>query len=173
MANMRSLVANASLVLAACVAAIVPLLGESSSTAGSGFAGWPTHYEGRVLTELALTKREAAFVGDFPGHVGRFSDGRRELIIRWVNAPTRRLHSSADCLRGSGYKVVPTAAMRDASGAPMGCFLATRQADELSVCEVIRDERGESWPDVSAWYWHALFGASPAPWWSLVVAERI
>jgi hypothetical protein len=27
------------------------------------------------------------------------------------------------------------------------------------------------WPDVSAWYWSALLGRSPAPWWSYVVAE--
>ena len=36
----------------------------------------------------------------------------------------------------------------------------------------IYDGRGESWPDVSAWYWNAIFGSSPEPWWSFVVADR-
>ena len=124
------------------------------------FPGWPTHYEGRALTELALTQRELAFVRDFPGRVGRFSDGSREIIIRWIGAPTRRLHPAADCFRGLGYSVTPLPVGKDATGAAMGCFRASHGADHLTVCEVIRDQRGGSWPDVSAWYWDGLLGAS-------------
>jgi hypothetical protein len=161
--------------LSAIAAAMVPLIDKTEGaarTAGNGFRGWPTHYEGRLLTELPLTQRETAFTRDFPGRVGRFSDGSREIIIRWVNAPTRRLHSAADCLRSSGYSTTPLPAGRDATGAAMGCFHARQRADDLTICEVIRDERGETWPDVSAWYWNALLGSSPGPWWSFVVAER-
>jgi hypothetical protein len=174
MGKLRSRSAIATFLLAAAAAAAAPLLDTASDparTVGSKFPGWPTHYEGRKLTELALTQRESAFAGDFPGRVGRFSDGRREIIIRWVGAPTRRLHSAADCLRGSGYSIAPLPASRDATGAAMGCFRASLRADTMMVCEVIRDERGETWPDVSAWYWHAVFGSSPAPWWSFVLAE--
>src|SRR5262245_3744823 len=96
----------AALLLAAAVAALVPLTERSNGTAaGAPFPGWPTEYEGRALIELPLTQRETAFVQDFPGRVGRFTDGTREIIIRWVGAPTRRLHSAADCFRGSGYAV--------------------------------------------------------------------
>ena len=42
----------------------------------------------------------------------------------------------------------------------------------LLCSSVIRDERGETWPDVSAWYWHAMLGSIPGPWWSFIVAER-
>jgi hypothetical protein len=111
-------------------------------------------------------------VHDFPGRVGRFSDGRREIIIRWVGAPTRRLHPAADCLRGSGYTITPLPGRTDAAGATMGCFRARHGADSMTVCELIRDQRGASWPDVSAWYWNGMLGTSPAPWWSFVVAER-
>jgi hypothetical protein len=155
-------------------AAIAPLLQRgrtSESQAGSSFPGWPTHYAGRTLTELPLSSREAGFVQDFPGRIGRFSDGRRELIVRWVNAPTRRLHSAADCFRGIGFTIKPSTVQKDPNGVTMGCFRATNGREDLAVCEVIRDERGESWPDVSAWYWHALFGNSRAPWWSYVIAE--
>jgi hypothetical protein len=161
--------------LAAAAAAVVPLIDRGHDTAmaaSRSFPGWPTHYEGRALTEMALSAREAAFVRDFPGRVGRFSDGRREIIIRWIGAPTRRLHSAADCLRGSGYGVTPAHVTKDASGAAMGCFRASHASGDMKFCELIRDEQGNSWPDVSAWYWNALFGATSAPWWSFVVAEK-
>jgi hypothetical protein len=165
----------AAFLLAALAAALAPLLGRphaAATIAPDTFPGWPTHYEGRALTELPLTRREAGFVRDFPGRVGRFSDGRREIIVRWVGAPTRLLHPSADCFRGSGFAVTPLPVRRDAAGNPMGCFRAVHGDDALAVCELIRDGRGETWPDVSAWYWHALLGATVAPWWSFVVAER-
>jgi hypothetical protein len=162
-------------VLAALAAAVVPLLGgaNEASTTNPGFPGWPPQYEGRPLTELPLTPRENSFVRDFPGRVGRFSDGRREIIMRWVDAPTRRLHSAADCFRGIGYSIAPMPVRRDASGAAMSCFRAGHGSDAIAVCEMIRDERGSVWPDVSAWYWNAMFGAGPGPWWSFVVAERM
>jgi hypothetical protein len=122
---------------------------------------------------MALTQREVAFAHDFPGRIGRFRDGEREIIIRWVGAPTRRLHSAADCFRGIGYGIMPLPARKNAHGDTMSCFRASHHADEMMVCEVIHDERGESWPDVSAWYWNAIFGSSPAPWWSFVVAETM
>ena len=149
MQHMKRWGAIAALLLSALAAALAPLFARTSDTAAAkDFPGWPTHYEGRALTELPLTQRELAFVHDFPGRVGRFSDGRREIIIRWVGAPTH------------------------AAGAAMGCFRARHGADSMTVCELIRDQRGASWPDVSAWYWNGMLGTSPAPWWSFVVAER-
>jgi hypothetical protein len=167
--------ATMAFLIAALAAALVPLVDRSRDARAAtmhGFPGWPTTYEGRTLTELPLSPREMGFVRDFPGRVGRFSDGRREIIIRWVDAPTRRLHPAADCLRASGYRIVPMPARTDASGVTMSCVRASGPAGDMAVCEVIRDERGQSWPDVSAWYWHAMLGASPAPWWSFVVAEK-
>jgi hypothetical protein len=159
--------------LAALAAAAAPLLGGSNDArvANAGFPGWPTQYEGRSLTAMPLTPRENSFVRDFPGRVGRFSDGQREIIIRWVDAPTRRLHSAADCFRGIGYSITPMPVRKNASDAAMSCFRAGHGGDAVAVCEMIRDEHGAIWPDVSAWYWSAMFGASPGPWWSFVVAE--
>jgi hypothetical protein len=175
MRAVRSRGAVAAVLLAAAAAALAPLLAApraATMAAQDGFPGWPTHHEGRALRELPLTPREAAFVQDFPGRVGRFTDGSREIIIRWVGAPTRRLHSASDCFRGSGYGITPLPVRRDAAGAAMGCFRARHGADDMTVCEVIHDARGESWPDVSAWYWSAILAATPAPWWSVVVADR-
>ena len=175
MHKLKSRVAVVAFLFAVVAAAATPFLGKAdgaASAAVNNFDGWPTHYEGRALTELPLTQREVAFTRDFPGRIGRFSDGKREIIIRWVNAPTRRLHPAADCFRGSGYSTTPLPVSKDADGAAMGCFQARRGAHGLRVCEVIKSARGESWPDVSAWYWGAVFDASRAPWWSFVVAER-
>jgi hypothetical protein len=174
MRPVRTWAADASFVVAVAAAALAPLFHRTDDlaiAANGAFPGWPAQYEGRALTEVPLAQRELAFVRDFPGRVGRFSDGRREVIIRWVGAPTRRLHPAADCLRGIGYAITPMPARRDAGGAAMGCFRATHGGDDITVCEVIRDEAGEAWPDVSAWYWSAMLGASRAPWWSFVAAE--
>ena len=161
--------------LAVLVAALVPFVdqrpGKALAKRTRGFPGWPAHFEGRPLTPLPLTPREDAFVADFPGRVGRFTDGRREIILRWVNAPTRRLHPASDCLRGVGYAITPLPVRTNEAGAAMGCFRAHKGDSGLTVCELIRDERGATWPDVSAWYWNALFSQSPAPWWSITIAE--
>jgi hypothetical protein len=170
-----SRLATAALLLAALAAAIVPLVHRSNgaaAAAGKTFPGWPAHYDGRPLAELPLTPREQAFLRDFPGRVGRFSDGRREIIIRFIGAATRKLHPAADCLRGIGYRVTPTVPGKDADGATMACFRASRGEETFNICELIRDQHGASWPHVSAWYWSGMLGQSAPPWWSFVVAER-
>jgi len=175
MSRMISSSVVASFWLAAIAAAAAPLVSGSQGFAISkrSFTGWPGQYEGREIREMALTRRELAFARNFPGRIGRFSDGDREIIIRWVGAPTRQLHSAADCFRGIGYSIAPLPAEKDANGTAMSCFRAVHGSDDLKVCEVIRDAEGENWPDVSAWYWHAIIGSTRPPWWSFVVAQRI
>jgi len=173
MGELRSRCEMAGLLLAVTVAALAPMWDQAGTGAavGASFPGWPLDYDGRPLTQMPLTGREAAFAQNFPGSVGRFSDGKREIIIRWVGAPTRRLHPAADCFRAIGYSIAPLPTRSDGRGAAMACFRASRKHETVAVCELIRDEQGQSWPDVSGWYWHALLGWSRAPWWSFVVAE--
>jgi hypothetical protein len=160
-------------VLAALAAALAPLLPWRNQAAVGDlyFAGWPVAYEDRAVTQMPLTPREIAFTRGFPGRIGRFSDGRREIIIRWVGAPTRQLHSAADCLRGIGYGITPLPARRSSDGHAMACFRASHGEVAMTVCEVIRDEQGATFPDVSAWYWNAMLGVTSPPWWSFVIAE--
>lgn len=162
--------------VAALAASVTPLLAWpefSGPDRTPAFPGWPTHLEGLPLTELPLTAREAGFVQSFPGRVARFTDGEREIILRWVASPTRKLHPAADCFRASGYAIAPLPARASASGSGMmGCFRASRGGEAMSVCEIIRDGEGYSWPDVSAWFWHALFGGARGPWWAVVVAQK-
>lgn len=154
--------------------ALVPFVPDAApATRGAdSFPGWPAIYEGRALTPLPMTPREVAFADGFPGRIGRFSDGQREIVLRYVTAETRRLHPASDCYRGLGYAVEPRPLRRGPDGGMMGCFRATKGGESYDVCEGIADGTGRTWPDVSAWYWQALFGQTSGPWWSRVVAER-
>ena len=87
------------LLLCIC-AAVIPLFASSSLLESSSqtFPGWPTQLDGQLLQPLPLSEKERLFAGDFPGRIQRFSDGRREYILRWLFSPTRKLHPASDFL---------------------------------------------------------------------------
>ena len=135
------------------------------------FPGWPTKFEGKTLTPLALNEIEQSFASDFPGRIARFTDGDREIIIRWVTESTRMLHPSSDCFQGLGYTVKPLAAHRDEKGVLWARFSATKGDNRLVVYERIYDDTGEMWTDVSAWYWSAM-NHDYGSWWAITIAEK-
>ena len=158
--------------LAVClIAAAVPLLpAPPAPAAASGFPGWPAQFEGRPLRPLPLTALEERFADNFPGRLGRFSDGEREIILRWVARETRRLHPAADCFKASGYELTHMPIEVDAQGVSWGKFLARRGGTTVSVRERLYDD-GQSFSDVSSWYWAAVRGRSRGPWWAVTVAS--
>jgi hypothetical protein len=175
-----------ALQLSACaLAALVPLAtfatrasraqtASAPAAAAETAVAWPASFEGRALTPLPLGERDQRFARDFPGQVGRFHDGQRELILRHVARPTRRLHPASDCLRAVGFAIEPLPARRGPDGTAWGCFAARRgagAAEHLTVCEQIRDAAGHTWPDASSWYWPALAGGTAGPWWSTTMVE--
>lgn len=137
----------------------------------ASFPGFPAQFEGKALRQLTLTEREEFFLADFPGKVGRFTDGRREIIIRWVTQATRKLHPAEDCFKGIGYETKPLPLEIGADGKHQACFSAVKNEDSLRVCERIFDENGDSWTDASSWYWSAM-QKSNGEWWAITVAER-
>ena len=157
------------------LAFIAPFVFSSSRNeakdVNANLAGWQKTFEGRELRQLDLTVREKRFGEDFPGKVARFTDGQREIIIRYVTEPTRMLHPASDCFKGVGYSITPLPLRVDESGNKWGAFRAARGADNLKVYERIYDERGQSWTDVSAWYWAAVTGRTNGAWWAVTVAE--
>lgn len=164
-----------TLILALAAAAIAPFGAKPPAAVIplTSFPGWPTLFEGRPLQPLPLAEREAGFVRGFPGRVGRFSNGRSEIVVRWVVEPTRRLHPSADCFRGLGYKIVPADSERDALGRRWSVFRAVKGGQTLHVRELIAGADGRSWSDVSSWYWPAVFGRAAGPWWGYTVAQSV
>ncbi len=161
-------------VLLSLCAGLFPFISDSSTVESSTqvFPGWPTKFENQRLTPLPLSENERLFAVDFPGQIQRFSDGKREYILRWLYSPTRKLHSASDCLRGVGYSIQPLALAIRSDAANWSHFQANRGIESLLVYERIYDENGNSWSDVSAWYWAALLGKSTGPWWSVVIAEQ-
>lgn len=109
-------------------------------------------------------------MNDFPGRIGRFSDGEREIVIRWVTEATRKLHPASDCFQGLGYSIKPRALQRDDKGSLWSSFGASKGNERLRVRERIHSESGETWTDVSSWYWAAL--REEGPWWAITVAEK-
>ena len=162
-------------IVACAVATLLPFLTAHSETSGSAeavaFPGWPTEFQGKVLTPLPLTEIEQRFNADFPGKIGRFTDGKRELIVRWVTEGTRKLHPASDCFQGLGYSVKPLAIHRDEKGSLWSSFAATKGNDQLRVYERIHNDAGETWTDVSAWYWAALKHGEGS-WWAITIAEK-
>ncbi|MFM9941530.1 MAG: hypothetical protein ACKVP7_18760 [Hyphomicrobiaceae bacterium] len=165
--------------VAVVMAAMAPFAMRSPPppVTANAFPGWPTEIEGRAVQLLPLTEREAAFARDFPGRIGRFTDGEREIILRWVASPTRRLHPSPDCFRALGYKLATRPMRLAANAQPMSCFRAEGRAGAFEVCEQMQTASGRSddrsWPDISAWYWHALWSERGTTWWSMVIATPI
>ncbi|OGB20810.1 MAG: hypothetical protein A3I66_19575 [Burkholderiales bacterium RIFCSPLOWO2_02_FULL_57_36] len=162
--------------LIACVAAaLAPLaVGGKPASPGikaiTGFPGWPTTFENRALTRLPLSALEERFARDFPGHIARFTDGKREIIMRWVAHPTRKLHPAADCFRANGYTVTPRP-IRETGGQRWATFLAAHGKRNFLVSERIHDQNGRQWSDVSAWYWANQMDDGGASW-AITVAQR-
>jgi hypothetical protein len=158
-------------VLACVVAAVTPLLplGKKSKSLDHAFPGWPPPF---AQQPIPLSQGELRFENEFPGRLGKFSDGTREIAIRWVTEPTRMLHPAADCLQGLGYAVTPQPLFVDEANQRWGCVLAVRHDQKIRVRERIYDGAGKEWTDVSSWYWAALLGKTTGPWWAITVAER-
>jgi hypothetical protein len=93
------------------------------------------------------------------------------VVLRWITSASRAVHPIADCFRAHGYDVQQGVLAKDPSGRVWTEFVAQRDGEHWRVRERIHDEQGGSWSDVSAWYWAALGGATPGPWWAVTIAE--
>jgi exosortase/archaeosortase family protein len=138
---------------------------------------WPRELDGRPLRPLALSPVEQRFADRFPGVIGRFTDGNRSIVLRFVVAPTRMLHQATDCYRGLGYRVLATdleqepAPSMSATPRLWRCFIAEKSGQRVRVCERIVDAAGQTFTDTSAWYWAAVMGRSVGPWQAITEAQ--
>ena len=158
-------------ILAACAPFLVAT--PQKTSVNQNFPGWPAQHEGRALYELPLSERESNMMKSFPGELGKFSDGDRDLVFRWVTRPTRKLHPARDCYRASGYSIQPAQMRQDTEGNFWSCFQANHSQDKQLVCERLYDDKNQSFSDASAWYWAAVLQKSQGPWWNIVVSESL
>lgn len=165
-------------VICCALATVAPFVARQTapSTTSIPFPGWPAEFEGQSLIKQPLTEREQKFTQDFPGKIARFTmrDGR-EIILRWVTQGTRALHPASDCFRGMGYSIHPQPLTVDAHGNRWGTFEAERGNETLLVRErIYSPTTGETWTDVSSWYWETTFGETSMNsngWMAVTVAE--
>jgi hypothetical protein len=161
----------AALLLAAALPVLLP---PSQALTLNRHHEWPLTWDGRPLRPLAASAVEQRFAAQFPGAIGRFTDGERVLVLRSVQRPTRLLHPAADCFRGLGYRVAEPQLERDPQQRLWRCFAADgRDGTALRVCERIESADGSTYTDASAWFWAATLGRSAGPWTAVtVVAPR-
>lgn len=163
------------LLAAALLAALVPLTGIGARAmpppdGSRPLPPWPHELQGRPLVRVPLADSERKFLVGFPGDVARFTDGERDVILRWVTQPTRRLHPAEDCYRAWGHRVSAATIRADREGVRWRCFTAQKGGVERRVCEQVRDAEGAHWSDVSSWYWAATFDRTAGPWLVTTVA---
>ena len=164
--------AGIALAALAALAAIVPLVPRPAAPPPAAVR-WPDRFEGRPLRRLPPGPGDALLARDFPGRIARFSDGRRQIVLRQITRPTRLLHPPRDCFAALGYAITPQPMRALPQGSGLAsCFTATRGAQRLRVCEHIRAADGTVFSDVPSWFWPALTGASPGPWRAVMTVEQ-
>jgi hypothetical protein len=165
-----------SFITISALAAIVPFFPVDSGSIQKTHMHpqWPKNFEGRKLKQISLSENELVFTKNYPGKMAKFTDGKRNIAIKLVYHPTRKLHPANDCYKGAGYSIKPLPIYVDKNGNRWGQFSAIKNNEEIRVTERIFDNQGNSWTDVSSWYWAALFeDKTLGPWWAMTVSEQI
>ncbi len=161
------------------LAAFVPLLPRSApaTPAAQAFPGWPREWMGRPLRPLPASEMDRRWAALTPGPLTRFAlpDGS-ELLLRWVDRPTRALHSPEDCYRGLGATLTPRPPVRAAAPGTSGPvlwrrFRVSRQGRSWEVRSLIRTESGATYSDPAWWWWRVAGpGAQDrGPWWAITL----
>lgn len=139
---------------------------NSKQVHNDSFPGWPETFEGEVLHSVPLSENEKVWFKSFPGKIARFRTDNQNLIIRWVTTPTRKLHPVQDCLKATGYRIQPAPLRYDRHKKLWGCVYAEKDGKVFTACEQLQDAEGNSYSDISTWFWQSILGYSNGPWWS-------
>ncbi len=127
-----------------------------------------THYQGAPLTRVPLTISEKNFYGNFPGSIAVYEAADFKLIVRKVNRATRKLHPASHCLRSEGFRI----GKKTVEGEWLA-YPATRGGNSFLVKEHISCRATEqTWPEISAWFWHAFLHPGDGPWEAVTVIQR-
>jgi hypothetical protein len=166
---------NQTLVPLCLIAALVPAFTPHSHAlmVAPPAVSWPTKINGNNVIPVQTLGEEEAFARDFPGQMKRFTDGTSSYFVRAVWRETRQLHPSSDCFKGMGYNIEPGAMQIGDRQTRWSSFEASKQGQKYLVMERIVDVYGNSWTDVSAWYWSVVMGKTRGPWTAITIARRI
>jgi hypothetical protein len=166
---------NRALVPLCLIAALLPAftLHSHASLLVPPSITWPTEINGNKVVPVQTLGEEEAFAKNFPGQMKRLTDGSNSYFVRVVWRETRQLHPSSDCFKGMGYSIEPGPLQIGDRQLRWSTFEASKQGQKYSVMERIADAYGNSWTDVSAWYWSVVMGKTKGPWTAITIARRI
>ncbi len=148
----------------ALLAGITPLLSVQENSRTTTPSVTLTEFEGKPIVSIPLTTAEEKFYNGFPGSVTVYEGDGFKLITRRVNRATRKLHPASHCLRAEGFEIgEKTVAGSD--GENWLTYAIRRNGNEFRVRESISNPcSGTRWPEISRWFWHALFHPDQGPW---------
>lgn len=134
---------------------------------------WPAAFENESLTPIPPLEIDQRFASNFPGQMARFrGTGGSQILFRRTDRATRQLHPSLHCYRAAGYRIHPLPARRDAAQTLWTRYQVEKNGKIQIIEEQIRSlSTGQTWPDVSAWYWQALTRQDPGPWLAITRAS--
>jgi len=156
------------------VAALVLFIAGRATAPPVAEQPWPANLDGVALVELPLSELEQRFARSFPGQIGRFAWGEREVIMRRTIRPTRRMHPAADCLRAAGFVTRAEPLFRDSDGGLWGCSTARKDGRRWRVLERYLNSDGSLLAtDASAWFWQAMAQPDEGPWTAVTVIEEL
>lgn len=142
----RPVRSSGALAVVSLLVALVPTLPTAQPPA---FPGWS-----QVRLREGSERPVEVLVPGFPGRVARATDGGDVLLLRWVDRPTRMLHSSLECLPG-------------ATGPAAGFEWRGWKGEEY-----VEDADGHRYTDISLWFWEAMLGRSRGPWLAVTRLRR-
>lgn len=170
--------ATAALTLAMLAAFLGPLLPAKSAAPppSRAFPGWPADWGGERLRRLPQTEMDRRWARLSPGPLARFAleDGS-EMLLRWVDHPTRALHPPEDCYRGAGARVTPLppvrASLLGGNSALWRRCRVSQDGRDWEVRSLIRSETGRVYSDPAWWWWKVAGpGATDSgPWWAVTI----
>ena len=132
-----------------------------------------TSFQGVPVTRVALNEAEETFYRDFPGTIAVYEAGYDKIIVRHVNRATRKLHPASHCLRAEGFGIGEETEVEDEAGRWLS-YAITRHGEMFHVKEHIAcPASGRSWPEISAWFWHAFFHPGEGPWQAVTVISKM
>lgn len=145
---------------------------ESSDISSLSEDDWSWFVVDSSWQEVPLTGFESRYSELFPGRIASFKNGDRSLILREVDRPTRMLHSAKDCYQAMGYQVKSMPIVKKMDGTFWSRSSAERGGDSVVIRERIISMDGQSWTDVSSWYWSAVMGKSRGAWYSITEVDH-
>jgi hypothetical protein len=156
------------------IGALVLFISGSGASKPPAKQPWPAMLDGVALVELPLSEVEQRFARSFPGQIGRFEWGGREVIMRRTDRPTRRMHPATDCLRAAGFETHAEPLFRDADSGLWGCSTARKNGRRWRVLERYMNRDGKLLAtDASAWFWQAMAQPDEGPWTAVTVIEEL